>query len=194
MSTWIKRLVVAAVTAVPAGAAGYLGLVTGAVSLDLGIGRRSRPLGPQQVDIAAPREVVFDVIAQPYLGRATRALAEKVRVLDRGADLVLAAHRTPIRGRLVTTTVETVTFHRPDRVGFRLVRGPVPDVTEEFLLDEHDCRTRLSYRGEMAADLWRLGQWWARVVGDRWEAIVAGSLDAIKAEAERRARTSKPSR
>jgi len=46
----------------------------------------------------------------------------------------------------------------------------------------------------MAADLWRLGQWWARVVGDRWEATVAGSLDAIKAEAERRARTSKPSR
>jgi hypothetical protein len=184
MGTWIRRLLEAGLGA----AAGWLGVITGAVSLDLGIGRRSRPLGPQLVDIAAPREVVFDVIAQPYLGRQTRALAEKVRVLERGADLVLAAHRTPIRGRLVATTVETVTFHRPDRVGFRLVRGPVPHVAEEFLLDEDDGRTRLTYRGEMAADLWGLGEWWAGVVADRWETTVAGSLDAVKQEAERRAR------
>jgi hypothetical protein len=194
MSTWIKRLIAAALTAVPAGAAGWLGLVTGAVSLDLGIGRRSRPLGPQHIDIAAPREVVFDVIAQPYLGRATHAQADKIRILERGADLVLAAHRTPIRGRLVTTTVETVHFRRPDRISFRLIRGPIPQVTEEFLLDEHDSRTDLSYHGEMAADLWRLGQWWAGVVARRWEATVAGSLAAIKAEAERRARASERSR
>jgi hypothetical protein len=194
MTTWIKRLIVTALAAVPAGAAGYVALVTGAVPLDLGIGRRSRPLGPQQVDIAAPREVVFEVIAQPYLGRPTRALADKVRVLERGTDLVLAAHRTPIRGRLVATTVETVKFHRPDRVSFRLVRGPVPHVTEEFQLDEQESRTRLSYRGEMAADLWRLGEWWAGVVAHRWEATVARSLDAIKAEAERRARGSARSR
>jgi hypothetical protein len=179
---------VAAPTTVAVGAAGYLGLVTGAVPLDLGIGRRTRPLGPQQVDIAAPREVVFDVVAQPYLGRQTRALAEKVRVLERGADLVLAAHRTPISGRLVATTVETVKFQRPDRISFRLVRGPVPHVTEEFLLDDDDGRTKLTYRGEMAADLWRLGQWWSGVVARRWETTVAGSLDAIKHEAERRAR------
>ncbi|MFE9649133.1 hypothetical protein ACFYO0_34465 [Streptomyces sp. NPDC006365] len=56
-------------------AAGYLGLVTGALPLDVGAGRRRRPLGPQTVDIAAPRELVFDVIAQPYLGRATRAMS-----------------------------------------------------------------------------------------------------------------------
>jgi hypothetical protein len=35
--------------------AGYLGLVTGAVTLDVGVGRRARPLGPQTVSIAAPR-------------------------------------------------------------------------------------------------------------------------------------------
>jgi hypothetical protein len=63
MRSWTKLLAVAAPAT--AAAAGYVGLVTGAVALDLGVGRRSRPLGPQQVDIAAPREVVFDVIAQP---------------------------------------------------------------------------------------------------------------------------------
>lgn len=170
-------------------AAGYLGLVSGALPLDLGVGRRSRPLGPQTVDIEAPREVVFDVIAQPYLGRSTRAMREKVRVLEGGSDMVLAAHHTPVAGgRLTATTVETVRFTRPERVDFRLVRGPVPAVTESFELGEHGLGTRLEYTGELDTDLWLLGQWWGGLVAPRWEAAVAGSLAAVKEEAERRAR------
>jgi hypothetical protein len=71
--------------------------------------------------MAAPRELVFDVIAEPYLGRAPRALAAKLRILERGSDLVLAAHFTPLGGRLglVAQTVETVRFTRPERVDFR---------------------------------------------------------------------------
>ncbi len=57
--------------------AAYLGLVTGAAPLDLGVGRRNRPLGPQQLSISAPRETVFDIIATPYGERAPRALREK---------------------------------------------------------------------------------------------------------------------
>ena len=57
-----------------------------------------RPLGPQQLEMAAPRELVFDVIAEPYLGRTPRALADKLRVLERGSDMVLAAHFTPVGG------------------------------------------------------------------------------------------------
>jgi carbon monoxide dehydrogenase subunit G len=188
MSSWRRWL--ARGTALAGVATGsYLGLVTGALTLDLHLGRRARPLGPQLVEIAAPREVVFDVIAQPYLGRPTRAMADKVQVLERGTDLLLAAHRTPIRGRLVATTVETVKLDRPDRVAFQLVRGPVPHVTEQFQLTEHDGGTQLTYHGEMAADLWQLGSWWSGVVARQWEATVAASLAAIKDEAERRARS-----
>jgi hypothetical protein len=180
----------AAASVVGAGvAAVYLGLVTGACPIDVNLGRRSRPLGPQVGDIAAARERVFDIIAQPYLGRTTRALAEKVQVLDRGTDMVLAAHRTPIRGplgRLTAVTVETVRFARPERVDFRLVRGPVPHVVETFHLTDHDTGTRLEYRGELACDLWQLGQRWADLVARSWEHTVASSLAAIKAEAERR--------
>src|SRR5918999_5391402 len=86
-------------------AAGYIGLVTGAVPIDLGLGRRLRPLGPLTITIDAPRDVVFDVISQPYLGRATRAMQEKVRVLHAGSDMVLAAHRTPLGNGLIATTV-----------------------------------------------------------------------------------------
>ena len=171
---------------------GYLGLVTGRLGLDLGVGRRTRPLGPQTVDIAAPRGLVFGIIAQPYLGRATRAMQEKVQVIERGADMVLAAHRTTIRGpipgrRMVAVTVETVRFQPPERIDFRLVRGPVPHVVETFDLTEHAGGTRLTYTGEIGADLWQAGRWWAGVVAAPWQATVAASLAAVRAEAERRA-------
>ncbi|MGW3731052.1 SRPBCC family protein [Streptomyces sp. NPDC000851] len=183
---WVGGLV--AVGAAGGVAAGYLGLVTGALPLDLGVGRRIRSLGPHSVDIAAPRETVFEVIAQPYLGRATRAMREKVVVLERGGDMVLAAHYTPVAGgRLTATTVETVRFTRPERVDFRLVRGPVPAVTEVFELAEHGPGTRLEYTGELGTDLWALGRWWGGVVAPRWEATVASSLAAVRQEAERRA-------
>jgi hypothetical protein len=169
-------------------ATGYLGLVTAALPIDLGVGRRVRPLGPLTVTIAAPREVVFDVLAQPYLGRATRAIREKVRVLHAGSDMVLAAHRTPISGRLAATTVETVRFVRPERVEFRLVRGPVPHVVEEFRLTGDGSRTELAYRGELGTDLGPIGQRWGNAVAARWERAVGDTLDAVAAEAERRAR------
>lgn len=176
---------IAAITAA-AGVVGYRALVSGQLTLELGIGWRSRALGPQVVDIAAPRELVFDVIAQPYLGRATRAQQERIQVLERGAGMVLAAHRTPVGRGLVTQTVETVTFTRPDTVDFRLVRGPVPYVRERFSLTGDGGRTRLEYTGEMGTDGWALGAGWAAVVARRWEATVAGSLATLKSEAERR--------
>jgi hypothetical protein len=56
--------------------------------------------------IRAPPQVVFDVIASPYLGRTPRALAEKLQVWERGTDIVLAAHFTRVRCG-VTMTLET---------------------------------------------------------------------------------------
>ena len=170
-----------------AGAGGlYLGLVTGALPVDIGLGRRTRPLGPLSIEVAAPRETVFDVIAAPYDVRASRAMQAKVAVLERGSDLVLAAHYTPIRGRLGATTVETVRFSRPDRVDFRLVRGPVPYVVETFWLRDRHEMTLLEYEGELGTDLWQLGARWGDVVARRWQAVVQESFAAVKAEAERR--------
>ena len=176
-------------TAAAAGAlgAGYLGLVTGAVPVDLGIGRRIRPLGPFGVDIRAWADVVFDVLSEPYLGRQTRAVAEKIKILERGSDMVLAAHRTPVRGRLVATTLETVRFTRPDRIDFRLTRGPVPYVVEQFLLTATENGTRLDYTGELGTDLWAVGAGWGEMVAGPWERTVRATFNSVRAEAERRA-------
>jgi hypothetical protein len=179
-----RRLLASGALAAAAGA--YLGTVTGRLVVDLGWGRSRRSLGPLKVTIMAPRELVFEVIASPYLGRTPVAMAGKLRVLERGSDMVLAEHYTPVGRGLVATTVETVRFTRPERVSFRLVRGPVPYVVEEFVLEEQDAVTTLRYHGELAADLWALGRWWGGVVGRQWDAAVAASLATIAAEAERR--------
>jgi hypothetical protein len=169
---------------------GYYLVVTGKLTIDTGWGRRVRPLGPFGVGIAAPAATVFDVIAAPYLGRTPRAMSGKLGVLQRGTDMVLAEHYTPVHGgRLTAATLETVTFDRPNRIAFRLVRGPVPHVAEEFALTEHEGATRLEYSGELGTDFGAAGQWWAGRVAAAWEAAVRSSFAGIRTEAERRART-----
>lgn len=180
-----RRLAAGVVGGVGLGA--YWLLARGSLTVDLGLGRSIRPLGPLSWRIDAPRDLVFDLISAPYLGRTTRALQTKLRVLERGADLVLAEHYTRV-GPILTTTVETVRFGPPHSVYFRLVRGPVPLVLERFELHEAGGGTTLEYTGRLGTDLWGLGRWWGARVGARWEAAVQGSLDAVQAEAERASR------
>jgi hypothetical protein len=58
--------------------------LTGRLTIDLGWGRTRHPLGPLEVAIDAPRDVVFEVVASPYLGRAPRELRAQLEVLERG--------------------------------------------------------------------------------------------------------------
>jgi len=88
---------------------------------------------------------------------------------------------------MTATTVETVRFERPNVISFNLVRGPVPHVRETFQLDSADGGTQFTYSGEIGADLWVLGQWWAGLVARPWERAVEKSMGGIKVEAERRA-------
>lgn len=179
------RAAAAAATAATAAVA-YRLVVSGALTLDTGIGRRTAPLGPLTADIDAPRDLVFEVIAAPYLGRAGTA-GDHIEVLERGSDLVVAAHRTPVGRRLVATTVESVGFERPSLVTFRLLRGPVPHVHETFTLDEVGDRTTLRYDGVLGTDFWRAGRAWGSLVARSWERAVASSLEEIRERSERRA-------
>jgi hypothetical protein len=185
------KIAVSAVAAGAAAAACYRLVVQGDLVLDTGIGRTMRPLGPIAIDVAAPRETVFDVIEAPYLGRTPRAMADEIEVLERGSDMVLAAHRTPVGQGLVATTVETVRFTRPETVHFRLLRGPVPHVVETFTLADDGGSTRLEYTGELGSDGWAAGRWWGEQVARKWEATVQKSFEGIRTEAERRAGVSR---
>lgn len=174
-----------------AGIAGRAGalvarLASGAVTVDLGIGRRVRTLGPFEVAIQAGRDLVFEVIAAPYLGRTPGSLGSSIEVLERSSDMVLALHRTPV-GQNVVTTLETVRFRPPEEVAFRLVRGPVPHVVERFRLSETGPGTTLRYEGELAVDLWRFGRWWGSIVAGRWESAVRFSMEHVREISEMRA-------
>jgi hypothetical protein len=164
----------------------YRLITTGDATIDVGVGRRMRGLGPRSWDIAADREVVFDVIAGPYLGRTPRALEDKLEVWERSSDMVLAAHFTQLRCG-IATTLETVRFERPERIHFRVVRGPVPHVVESYVLDEREQGTRLTWSGELGTDFWAVGAWWGDRVARAWDRAVRTSLEAVVAESERRA-------
>lgn len=154
---------------------------------DASAGRFQQPLGPITVEIPAPPQVVFDVIAAPYLGKTPRAMSDKLRVLDRGSNLVVADHYTPIlRGKFIVTTRETVYFESPTRVKFRLLSGPVATVDEEYLLDATDSGAKFTYQGTLTSNLPILGAWWARTNARAWTAVVRTSIEEIAAEATRR--------
>jgi hypothetical protein len=161
--------------------------VEGMLTIDTGIGRRLQPLGPVTWEIAAPRARVFELIESPYR-RTPRALQHKLQVWERGSDMVLAAHVTEV-GRRRVTTVETVRFE-PERIHFRLVRGPVPHVSELFELAETDSGTELTWRGELGTDFGWVGERWGSVVARTWARTVERSIAAVKAEAERHKRPS----
>ncbi len=181
------RFVVVLLLLVAAARRAY-GLVAGGfVTVDLGVGRRVRPLGPVTWRIKADRETVFDLLAAPYAQRAPRAMREKVQVWERGSDMVLAAHLTPVKCG-VTTTVETVGFTRPERFDFRVVRGPVPHVKESFVLEATEDGTTLTWSGELGTDLGALGSWWGDTVARSWDKAVRASLEPVVVEAERRYR------
>jgi polyketide cyclase/dehydrase/lipid transport protein len=159
---------------------------SGRLTLDVGWGRRLRPLGPLFVRIGAPRETVFELITLPYLSANPPAeLRRKIEVLERGTDMVVAAHRTKV-GRITTITVESVKFSRPHEVAFRLLRGPVPFVSERFLLREAEGgrTTELEYTGDLGTDLWALGGWWGNLVARYWVRTVEEALASLKRSAE----------
>ena len=101
--------------------------------------------------------------------------------------MVLAAHRTAVGSGLTAVTVETATLDWPNRMGFRLLRRPVPHVIETFAFDEAADGTQLTYTDELGTDLWRLGQAWGDLVARSWVQTVGDSMAAIKTESERRA-------
>jgi hypothetical protein len=166
-------------------AGGFLALAMGRLHLDLGWGRSLHQLGPLRLRIDAPRELVYEILSAPYLGRAH---IESIDVLASGESLVVASHLTKVHF-YEARTVEAVELEPPARIGFRHLTGPVPHAVEEFRLEEQGQETELHYGGELGIDFFLLG----RIAGRRWvvpqwHRAVGEHLDAVKAQAEQRAR------
>jgi hypothetical protein len=187
LATTVPWIVVGALGALLlVGAAGlFLLMAMGRLSLDLGWGRSVHPLGPITVQIAAPRDLVFEMINAPYAGRAPGGSG--IEVMARGDQLVVAAHHTKVHF-YTARTVELVEFQPPSRVSFRHLSGPVPHATEQFALTETESGTQLEYGGEVGIDFSVLGRVAGRHwVRPQWERTVREHLEGLKARAEQRA-------
>jgi hypothetical protein len=163
----------------------FLLLAMGRLTLDLGWGRSVHPLGPITFEIEAPRELVFEIISAPYVGRGPSDSG--IDVLARSDGLVVAAHHTKVHF-YTARTVEIVEFEPPRRVGFRHLAGPVPYAVEQFEFDESGGGTELRYTGEVGVDFFVLGRLAARHwVRPQWERAVREHLEDVKGSAEQRA-------
>jgi hypothetical protein len=162
----------------------FLALASGRGHLDLGVGRSIHGLGPINTTIVAPRELVFEIIAAPYLGRS---FVPGIEVLARSESLVVARHQTRVHFYMAQTT-EVIDFAPPMRVGFRHLSGPVPHALEEFVLVDTSGGTELRYRGELGVDFFIFGRiagrYWVR---PQWERVVRAHIEDVKDRAEARA-------
>jgi Polyketide cyclase / dehydrase and lipid transport len=163
----------------------FLLLAMGRLHLDLGWGRSLHELGPVTIRIAAPRELVFELMSAHYLGRTPGGSG--IKVVARGDTIAVAAHHTKVHF-YTARTVEVVEFEPPTRVGFRHLTGPVPHAVEQFALAELDGATELRYEGELGIDFFVLGRIAARHwVRPQWERAVREHLDDLRERAEQRA-------
>jgi hypothetical protein len=180
---WIAVGVLGALI-VTMGAASFLALATGRMNLDLGLGRSFHELGPITATIRAPRALVFEIIAAPYLGRAS---VGGIEVLAHSEHLAVARHHTRVHFYTAQTT-EVIDLTPATRVAFRQLSGPVPHALEEFVLEESDRGTELRYSGELGIDFYILGKIAGRHwVRPQWERVVSAHLEDVKERAEARA-------
>ncbi len=137
-------------------------------------------LKTQSVGVAAPRELVFEVVA---------AAGKDVGEVEDGR---LVEFETEWAGRVITTT-ESVSLERPRRIGYRWVTGPLIGVEEEILLEETGPRsTEMTYRGRFRTPKGVVG--WLRgavVVRPIFNKLVRQHLEQGKDLAEARAERAK---
>jgi hypothetical protein len=184
------RLLGAATVGAGVAAAGYVGLVTGACPLDLGLGRRVRPLGPQLVEMAAPASWSSTSSPSPTWVGPRGRWPPSSGCWNAAATWCWRLTSPPWVGGWGWSPDGGDGPVHPARAG-RLPAGPrAGSPCGGGLRAQRAGRwagTRLAYRGEIGADLWRAGQYWCALVARRWEQTVAASLAAVKVEAERRA-------
>ena len=141
------------------------------------------PLPALDLAIAARPGLVFQLISAVGQG----ADAAHARVVERPSpERAIVEFTTRVMGRTVKT-LEEVRFHAPDRISYRLLKGPIPAVEEEFRVEPDGERTVLRYRGTFTAH----SAWWRggfdRIVVPRiYRRAVWASMVQIKLAAEER--------
>ena len=111
---------------------------------------RKVELKRRSVDVAAPPELVFEVVA---------SAGKTVGKTERGN---LVEFETTWRERVIKT-IEEVELDPPRRIGYRWVEGPLDDVVEEIRFERAGSdETAMTYSGRLGAPPGLIG--WLRTL------------------------------
>ena len=147
-------------------------------------------LTEQKVQIDAPRELVFQMLSAFGKGSLPGAEGESSRVVELDGNNIVAEF-VSVSGKRTYRTLETVVLYPPERITFRHLQGPLTSSDEEFLLNEVEDGTALSYQGETECKLrWMPGMGWLAAllyVRPKCNAVIRAHMKRLKAGAEARA-------
>lgn len=138
-------------------------------------------LSDLEIEICAPRELCFEVVAS-----AGRVLAKRTET-EWVVEFVTEREGAPVR------TVELLVLDRPQAIRYSWLEGPLKDVTETIFFDEIDAtRTRLRYEGRFSIGRGPLGALIGRMkIKPIFDRLVREHLLQAKVVSERRAARSR---
>ena len=147
-------------------------------------------LADQSMDIAAPRELVFQMLSAFGKGSLPGAEGESSRVVERDGNVILAEFLS-VSGNRTYRTLENVVLYPPERITFEHVEGPLPFSEEEFTLAEREAGTRLAYVGKIECKIsWMPGMGWLIALlyaRPKYNSVIRNHMKRLKSAAEARA-------
>ena len=146
-------------------------------------------LNPQSVEIDAPRELVFQMLSSFRRGRIAGDNAESTRLISEDGN-VKTVEFTTKAGPFSYRTLEEVTLHRPERIEFKHLEGPLDFSEEEFTLDETpDGGTLLTHTGSFIWKRFPFFGWFGGVIYTRpmYHSVIRKHFATVKEAAEARA-------
>ena len=166
-----------------------VGIAHGRITMELGWGTSWMSLRNRRVPIAAPPEIVFDVLREAARGTIPGITArERTVVLEDSGDLVVNESVNDSRFGRVRAR-EAVRFHPGGRVTYRHLSGPLPGTEESIEVRAADDGSELRYQGRIPIDFWALGRLVARaLILPEYERLLDLHIAALAKTCETRAR------
>ena len=146
-------------------------------------------LKPQSVEIDAPRELVFQMLSSFRRGRIAGDNSESTRLISEDGNVKTVEFVTRA-GPFSCRTLEEVTLHRPERIEFKHLEGPLDFSEEEFTLDEtSDGGTLLTHSGSFIWKRFPFFGWFGGVIYTRpmYHSVISKHFVTVKEAAEARA-------
>ena len=146
-------------------------------------------LKSQSVEIDAPRELVFQMLSSFRSGRIAGDNAESTRLISEHCNVKTVEFITRT-GPFSYRTLEEVTLHKPERIEFKHLEGPLDFSEEEFTLDETPGGgTLLAHSGSFIWKHFPFFGWFGGIIYTRpiYHSVIRKHFATVKEAAEARA-------